>query len=265
MSELIRADGLVLDLDGVVYRGDDPVPGAAEAIARARSAGVQVVFCTNNSSATVAQYVERLARVGVDALPEEIVTSAVVTAEVLLDRGAAGAGAIVVGRDGIREALRSAGVRVIDDPTVEAADYVVVGWDRRFTWEAMRRAAAAARAGAGLIATNDDATYPAPAGLWPGAGAILASIEVASGRRAEVMGKPHRPMMEVAARHLPGARRIAMVGDRPETDLDGARSMGWTTVLVLSGVTDAGAAARLDPAPDHVLEGLAALEVAPPG
>jgi ribonucleotide monophosphatase NagD (HAD superfamily) len=112
--------------------------------------------------------------------------------------------------------------------------------------------------------------------VWPGAGAILASIEIASGRRAEVMGKPHRPMMEVAARHLldlsgagsggqKRAGRIAMVGDRPETDLDGARSMGWTTVLVLSGVTDAATAARLDPAPDLVLEGLAALEVSPPG
>ncbi|MGH2734163.1 MAG: HAD-IIA family hydrolase [Actinomycetota bacterium] len=263
MRGRLRADGLVLDLDGVVYRGDQPIAGAAQAIERARAAGVRVVFCTNNSSATVAQYVEKLGRVGVEARPLEIVTSAVVTAEILGERAVAGQTAIVIGRDGVREALASAGVEVIDDPATEAADLVVVGWDRTFTWDAMRRAATAVRAGATLIATNGDATFPAPVGLWPGAGAILASIEVASGVRAEVMGKPHRPMMEVAARRLDGAAAIAMVGDRPETDLDGARSMGWSTVLVLSGVTDEVGAARLDPAPDLIVASLADLEVAP--
>jgi 4-nitrophenyl phosphatase len=250
---------LVLDLDGVVYRGPEPVPGAADAIERARAAGVKVVFCTNNALRTVSQYVERLASVGIEVAPDEIVTSAVVTGEVLADRGFAGRSAIVVGGEGVRHAVSEAGVTEV---TGDRADIVIVGLDREFTYEKMRRATSAIRAGAALIATNSDTTFPAPEGLWPGAGAILASIEAASGRSAEVLGKPHRPMMEVAARRLsPGSGAVAMVGDRDDTDLVGARSMGWLTVLVLSGVTGTAEARRLDPQPDVILSSLADLDV----
>lgn len=252
-------DGVVCDLDGVVYRGDEPVPGAAAALERLRSRGVRIVFATNNSRATVEQYVDKLARVGVRARPEEIVTSAVVVGEVLAQRGLAGARAIVVGGDGVRAALASAGIEVVDDPATASSDLVVVGLDPCFDYDALRRASDAVRAGASLIATNDDASFPVPGGLWPGAGAILASIEVATGARAEVVGKPHAPMMDAAARRLDGARAIAVVGDRVETDLDGGRARGWTTVLVLSGVTTAAAAATLDPPPDVVVDSLANL------
>jgi 4-nitrophenyl phosphatase len=136
---------------------------------------------------------------------------------------------------------------------------VVVGWDPGFDYEAMKRAALAVRAGAELIATNDDAAFPAPEGLWPGAGAILASIEVASGRKAEVMGKPHVPMMDAVARRVAGAERIGLVGDRPETDLAGGRARGWTTILVTSGVTTPADAYGIDPAPDLILSGLSEL------
>lgn len=252
-------DGLVCDLDGVLYRGDEPVEGSARAIAALKERGVRVVFATNNSRSTVQSYVEKLARMDVDASPQEILTSAVVTAEVLALRGARGRRAAVVGGDGLRAALESAGIIVDDDPGAPA-DLVVVGWDPGFDYPAMRRASMAVRAGAALVATNDDAAFPAPGGrLWPGAGALLASIEVASGARAEVMGKPHRPMMEAAARRLAGARRIALVGDRPETDLAGAESMGWAAILVLSGVTTREQAAALDPQPDLVLDSLADL------
>lgn len=252
-------DGVVCDLDGVVYRGDEPVPGAAHALDRLRARGVRVVFATNNSRATVEQYVDKLARVGVAARPEEILTSAVVVGDVLAQRGLAGASAIVVGGDGVRAALADAGVEVVDDASVTASDLVVVGWDPRFDYDAMRRASIAVRAGAQLIATNDDASFPAARELWPGAGAILASIEVASGARAEVVGKPNPPMMEAAARRLDGARAIAVVGDRVETDLAGGRARGWTTVLVLSGVTTRARADELEPPPDAVVDSLAEL------
>jgi 4-nitrophenyl phosphatase len=124
----------------------------------------------------------------------------------------------------------------------------------------MRIASSAVRAGALFIATNEDATFPAADGLWPGAGAILASIERASGRRAEVMGKPHLPMMESAARRLGRRSGVAMVGDRNDTDLEGARSLGWMTILVLSGVTSGTEAARLSPAPDLILDSLGSLQ-----
>ncbi len=259
MIHVAEIDGIVCDLDGVVYRGDQPVPGAVEAISSLRRRGVQVVFCTNNSGWTIAQYVAKLASLGVEAGPDDILTSAIVTAEVLEQRGWSGKSAIVVGGAGLRGALESIGVVIDSDPDSLVADLVVVGWDPSFDYAAMRRAAMAVRSGATLVASNDDASWPAPDGLWPGAGAILASIEKASGGIAEVMGKPHRPMMEAAASRLEGAKHVAVVGDRPDTDLAGGLAMGWSTILVLSGVTTQEETARLRPEPDLILSSLADL------
>lgn len=253
-------DGLVCDLDGVVYRGDHAIEGSVEAIASLRAGGVRVLFSTNNSRSTVQQYMDKLTGMGIEVAPEAILTSAVVTAEVLEARGLAGKTAIVIGGAGIREALGSVCISVKDEPEVTAADLVVVGWTPEFTYDDMRRAALAIRRGARLVATNDDAAFPAAGGeLWPGAGAILASIERATGARAEVMGKPHAPMMEAAARRLEGASSIAVVGDRPETDLAGGAARGWTTILALSGVTDAASARSLDPQPDLIVGSLSEL------
>ncbi|HEX2295212.1 MAG TPA: HAD-IIA family hydrolase [Actinomycetota bacterium] len=258
-ERLTALDGLVADMDGVVYRGDEPIPGVADAVARWRSRGKRIVFCTNNSHYTVAEYVERLERFGIPATESDVVSSGVVLADVLRERGARGRKAMAVGAQGLRAGLEAAGVTVVDDDSVEGIDYVVVGWDGGFDYRKMRRACLAVRAGAALLATNSDATFPAPDGLWPGAGAILASIEVCSGERAEVLGKPHPPMMEAAARRLAGCRRIGIVGDRPDTDLAGGASRGWTTILVTSGVTTPEEAERVEPRPDVILPSLAAL------
>lgn len=249
-------DGLVCDLDGVVYRGSEAIPGSVEAIARLRERGARILFCTNNSRATVEQYVTKLGDMGIDIGPGDILTSALVTAEVLKERGFPGKTAIVVGGDGIRSALSDVCISVKDDPSVTVSDLVVVGWAPDFTYEDMKRASIAVRRGAVLVATNDDASFPAEDALWPGAGAILSSIETASGARAEVMGKPHPPMMAAAARRLEGCANIAVVGDRPDTDLAGGRARGWSTILVLSGVTTREQAELLDPAPDAVLGSL---------
>ncbi|MEA2433224.1 MAG: hypothetical protein QOG54_681 [Actinomycetota bacterium] len=252
-------DGLVCDMDGVLYRGSDPIPGAAGAIARLRERGVRVLFCTNNSHFTVTQYVERLARFGIASSADDILTSGIVAADVLRERGFQGKTALVVGGEGVREALGSVCISVKDDPEVTAADVVVVGWDPEFTYPAMRRAADAVRKGAAFVATNSDATFPARDGLWPGAGAILASIQTASGRVAEVVGKPNPPMTEATARRLEGCERIAVLGDRPDTDLAMGVARGWSTILVLSGVTAAADVDRLDQKPDHVIASLAEL------
>jgi 4-nitrophenyl phosphatase len=254
----MKFDALVCDLDGVVYRGDAPIPGAPEAIGEFRRGGVKVVFCTNNSRSTVTQYVDKLAGFGIEIAPTDIVTSAVVTAEVLEERSARGKRALVVGGDGVREALGSIGVSNDDGPPGDV-DFVVVGWDPDFDYEKMKRASLAVRTGAEFIATNDDAAFPAPDGLWPGAGAILASIEVASGSKAEVMGKPHAPMMDAVARRLSGAKQVALVGDRPETDLAGGVARGWTTILVTSGVTSPEDARKVEPQPDLVVRDLSEL------
>lgn len=259
---MIRAtfDALVCDLDGVIYRGDAAIPGAPEAIERLRRDGTRVVFCTNNSRSTVDDYIVKLARFGIVATSDEIVTSGIVTAHVLKERGFAGKTAIVMGGDGLRAALSDVCISVKDDPRVSVADLVVVGWDIGFTYEKMKRAAIAVQRGATLIATNDDASFPAPDGvLWPGTGAIVASIETATGVTAEVMGKPNEPMLDFVVERLGGVKQIAAVGDRPDTDLAGAAARGWTTILVLSGVTSERDVASISPAPDHVLRSLADL------
>lgn len=251
-----RIDGLVCDLDGVLYVGERPIEGAADRLARMAVAGVKVVFCTNNSRPTVDQYVDKLTRMGLRVEPEDIVTSSVVTGEVLASNGW-GRSAIVIGGDGVREAVTGAGIEIVEPPRNDA-ELVVVGWDLEFTFEKMKRATLAITGhGARLVATNEDAAYPAPEGLWPGTGAMVASIEVATGTKAAVMGKPHAPMMDAAARRLEGCELIAVVGDRPDTDLAGGRSRGWKTILVLSGVTTD--ASKVAPAPDLVLESLADL------
>ena len=251
-------DGLACDLDGVVYRGMSPIEGAVESLGRLRAKGMRVVFCTNNSALTPEAYAEKLTRIGVLVDVTDIVTSAVVVGEVLKKRDLGGKTALVVGGEGVRRAVGDAGLNLASGPD-EVADVVVVGRDKSFDFNMLDRTARFVRNGAPLIATNDDATYPAEDGEEPGAGALVAAIEVAAGRRAEVVGKPHRPMMEVIARRFAPAARLAMVGDRPETDLDGARAMGWMTILVLSGVTDEKQARRLDPPADLVVDDLAAL------
>ena len=246
------------DMDGVLYRGDEAIAGAAAAVDRLRAAGIRLAFCTNNSRSTPDQYLAKLDRLGFMVEPSELLTSAMVTARVLVERGATGARAFVVGGEGLRDALGHAGLEVVGPDAVDV-DVVVVGWDPSFDYEAMRAASRAVLAGASFLASNDDAAFPAPDGLLPGAGAILASIERASGRRAEVIGKPNEPTMNAVSELLGDAQDVVAVGDRFETDLEGARRRGWATVLVLSGVTSADQAGVLDPAPDLILDSIAEL------
>lgn len=252
-------DALVLDLDGVVYRGDRTIDGSPEAVERLRSAGKGLLFVTNNATRTEPEVTEKLARHGIDASTEEVLTSARVTTEVLVERGLAGSTVCLIGGNGIRSALEHAGFSLLDGEPAAAAEIVVIGSDRNFDWDSMRVAAQAVRGGAAFVATNSDPTLPTADGLVPGAGAIIAAVEVASGRTAEVIGKPYRPMMEAANRRLAGASRIGIVGDQPLTDLDGGRDMGWTTILVLSGAVDEELARDLQPPPDLVIDNLAAL------
>jgi 4-nitrophenyl phosphatase len=252
----VRFDGLVCDLDGVVYRLDKPIAGAPDALNELQQRGVKVLFCTNNARSIPEEFTRRLRDMSVRVEPEQILTSPIVTAEELARRGVKGMSALVVGEEGIRTALSGMGMRLVDSGT---ADYVVVGLDTSFSYDKMRAAASAVRSGATLIGTNDDATLPVPRGAWPGAGSILASIETASGTRAEVMGKPHPPMMEAAARRLDGCERIAIVGDRPETDLVGGAARGWLTILVTSGVTSEADADSVEPRPDLVFPSIASL------
>lgn len=256
-APLTEIDALVCDLDGVVYRGSRVIPGAPEAIAALRARGIKVVFATNNATHTVERYRARLSEIGIETAPDDIVTSAIVTVEEIKRRGWTDRSIYLVGGDGIKARCIEADLRLVDGSDAQEADVVIVSGTPELTYDDLRTAAFAVRNGAAFLATNADPTFPAPDGLWPGAGAIVAAIQVASGGTPEVMGKPHAPMMQAIARRLPAGARVAAIGDQPGTDLSGARAMGWATILVLSGVTDATAAAALDEQPDLVVETIA--------
>lgn len=230
-----RYRAVLLDLDGVLYRGDRPVPGAADVVAELRRTGTRVVFLTNNSARTAEQVAAKLRGHGIEAAAVEVVTSARPAARLVAGDGASPT-AYVIGREGVRAALVEAGVEVLDGAP-ERADAVVIGWDGDVGYDQLRVASVLVRRGARLVATNDDASYPAPGGeLWPGAGAILAAVETASGASATVVGKPHRPLFDEAL-DLAGTREAVMVGDRLETDVVGATRVGIDAVLVLSGAS----------------------------
>jgi HAD superfamily hydrolase (TIGR01450 family) len=237
--------GWALDLDGVIWLGDAPIPGAADAVARLRRAGHDVVFCTNNSSQPRGEVEAKLARHGIPA-SGDVITSAMAAATLVEP----GARVLVCAGAGVVEALEERGATPV---TEGPADVVMVGFHRTFDFERLRIAATAVRGGARLLATNDDATYPTQDGPIPGGGAILAAVERASGHRAVVAGKPHEPMAELvrARLHGPGV----MVGDRPDTDGRFAAAMGYRFALVLSGVT--GPDEAVEPTPDLVAPDLA--------
>lgn len=240
----------LLDLDGVVWLAEDPIAGSAGAIARLRGAlGERVVFLTNNSSATLDEYLVKLERCGVPTEPEDLITSAQAAATLV----AAGETALVCAGPGVEEALRARGVRTIREG---AADAVVVGWHRDFDFARLTAAFDAVHGGARLIGTNDDATYPTPQGPLPGGGSILAAVAYASGAEATVAGKPFAPMVDLLRSRVEDPE--IMVGDRPSTDGRFADALGIPFGLVLSGVTSPDAP-PLDPAPARIAPDLAAM------
>jgi HAD superfamily hydrolase (TIGR01457 family) len=229
-----RYDALLFDLDGVLYRGDEPVPGAPETIGALRVTGARIVFLTNNSSRTPEQVSTKLGAMGMPSAPAEVVTSATATADLLASRG--GGTAFVMGGDGVVGALTDAGLHVLDGEP-DAADLVVVGIDDDLTYASLRTACVLVRRGARLVATNADPTFPASGGeLWPGAGALVAAITTATGVEAEVVGKPHAPLFHAALRRAGGTTPL-VIGDRLDTDIAGASALGWDSLLVLSGVS----------------------------
>jgi glycerol 3-phosphatase-2 len=229
-----RFDAFLFDLDGVLYRGDEPVPGAAETVAALRALGKGIAFVTNNSARTPEAVVARLRSVGIAADVGEVETSALTTAALLAERRVPDA--FVIGGEGIRRALAEAGVTALDgDPRTAGA--VVVGFDPEVDYAKLRRASLLVQAGVPLIATNPDASFPAGNGeRWPGAGALVAAVETTTGTRAEVIGKPNAPILRAALTRAGGGRPL-MIGDRLDTDIAGAVTMGWPSFLVLTGIS----------------------------
>lgn len=228
----------------MIWRGRETVPGAPEAVEELRRTGAPIAFVTNSAARTPRQVAEKLATHGI-ADAEDLVITAAMAAASMVEPGRR---ALVIGSDGLREAMTARGVELVDSGTV---DVVAVGITAQFDYAMLTDAMRAIRAGARFIATNDDATFPDADDLLPGNGALVAAVATCAEREPEIAGKPHPPIVAMVRQRL-GAIGI-MVGDRPETDGLFARAMGYDFALVLSGVVGADDL-PVDPAPRFVAD-----------
>jgi HAD superfamily hydrolase (TIGR01450 family) len=252
-----RFDAFLVDLDGVVWRGEEAIAGASETVEMLREMGKRVVFVTNNASKSPREYAVKLMRLRIPTDPADVVTSAHAVVESLRSlRLHRGDRIHVCAAPGLSQVLRGHGFT----PTREIADAkaLVVAWNPRLTFDDIRKAADLARGGVPFIGANRDATYPSESGLLPGTGAILAAIETASGRTAVVVGKPQPGIFRIALhRAAVDPSRALFVGDRPDTDVAGARAAGLPVALVLTGVTGESELGSLSDRPDVILGSLA--------
>jgi len=252
-------DGLLVDLDGVVWVGRELIPGSAEALRELTERGVELVFVTNNPGKPAAEYARRLGEAGVKVATEYVVTAGEATAALAVERYGTGRSAFVIGAPAFHETAAAAGLELLKGKAGREADVVLVSGHRGFDYEELLTATLALQGGAALFATSRDPTLPMPGGAWPGTGAVLAAVETASGAMAEIGGKPEKHLFELARERIGAAERVAMVGDRVSSDIEGGRRAGLVTILVLSGATSGKEAEAADPRPDHVVADLAAL------
>jgi HAD superfamily hydrolase (TIGR01450 family) len=256
----VRYDQFILDLDGCVWIGEEPTPGAVEALDAVRQAGKGIAYATNDPRSATEDYVARLWKIGAKASLRDVVTVGGAVQHLLADTRS-GRTAFVIGTPALRSHVENAGLKVLNGTDLASrAEVVVVGGTEQLTYDDLRYAALAVRRGADFLATARDPTYPQPDGLWPGTGAILAAVEVASERRAQTVGKPEPQLMLTALDRL-GEGRTLVVGDRVDTDLAAAAAAGLDSALVLSGGARREDAEGLDPAPVAVTDTLAALLV----
>lgn len=238
-------DALLLDLDGTLMHGAQPIPHAAEAVEIARAAGRTVVFVTNNASRTPQQAADHLAVVGVAARPEEFVTSPQVASRLLADRLEAGSKVLIVGGPSLAAQIREVGLEPVETDSEDVVA-VVQGWSPDLDWPLLAEGAYAIRHGAFWMATNIDATLPTERGLAPGNGSMVAALRHATGVEPAVAGKPEPGMFQVAARDH-SAQRPLIIGDRLDTDIEGAVRAEMDSLLVLTGVDGIESALRAEP------------------
>lgn len=233
LSELY--DAALLDLDGVVYRGPDAIPGAAKALAQARKDGMRLAFVTNNASRAPEEVARHLADLGVPATVDDIVMSSQAAVRVLRERLGAEATVLVTGSPALRSIVEAAGFRTVDSAD-DRPDGVVQGFYAELRYADLAEASIAVRAGAVWVATNVDSTLPSPRGLLPGNGSLVGLVSIATGVQPIVAGKPALPLHAEAVERA-GAKHPLVVGDRLDTDIEGANSAGTDSLLVMTGVT----------------------------
>ncbi len=252
----LKIKGLILDMDGVLWRDDEPIgdlPGIFEIM---NNLGVKFILASNNSTKSPIQYLEKLSKFGVYLDKSQVLGSSQLAASYLKKHHPYGGKVYVIGESGLLSLVRHAG---FDISTAEAAA-VIVGMDRDFSYEKLVTANHLIRNGAEYIGTNSDLTFPTPQGLAPGAGSILAAISAATGREPRILGKPNSAIFEEAiARMNTTIAETLVVGDRLETDILGGQKMGCLTALVLSGVTQLHQVKEWSQTPDIIVPDLSQL------
>ena len=252
-------DGLIVDLDGVVWIGDEPIPGAVEAVAELSARGVRLLFLTNDPRSSRKECAQRLRALGVDVNEHEIVTSGSALASLIVAREGEDTSVFAVGSPALKAELSAAGLDVREGEAGREATVVAVGGHDQFHFDELRIATQALRRGGRLYGAGRDAVFPMPDGPWPATGAILAAVEVAGGTTATVVGKPEPFIFDIACSLLTGCRSVAIVGDHLAADIDGGKRAGLTTILVLTGTTTRDELAAASIVPDVVVADLAAL------
>jgi 4-nitrophenyl phosphatase len=247
---------LILDMDGVLWQGPQPIGDLPTIFTRIQQRGWKVVLATNNATRTPQQYLDRLDQLGVRVEPWQVVNSVDVTTSYLTRKYPSGGTVYVIGEVGILEALTRAGFTIGEDHAIA----VVAGMDRSLNYEKLSRATLLIRSGVPFIGTNPDRTFPTPEGLVPGAGAILAALETATSITPTIMGKPSPAMYQLALERLgTSPAETLVVGDRLETDIAGAQAIGCRSALVLSGVSTEADGFAWQPQPDIIAKDLASL------
>lgn len=234
-------DGFLIDLDGVVWLGHEMIEGAAEALGALQSAGKPVVFVTNSPRITPNEQARILQEGGVATGAGQVVTAGITLLEMTTGELGKGAKVFAMGTPGFLEQVAGAGFELLPDDRWEEAAGVLISGHPRFDYNELKAASMAGRAGAFMVTIGRDPTMPMPDGLWPGTGSIVAAVEIASGREVVVAGKPERPIFDLAVKRLglPPGSRIAMIGDRLDTDVGGAQAVGLEGILVAGNNTHA--------------------------
>ena len=247
--------GYLIDMDGVIYRGSEPIPGAAEFIASLQECEIPYLFLTNNSTYTPLDVVVKLKKFGIQTSVEHVYTSAQATAE-FVHRQKPGGTAFVIGEGGLLTALNETAYAI----SREHVDYVIVGEGRVLNFELMEQAHRHIANGAGLISTNADTWCPTDSGPRPGCGAIVALLESATGRKAYHVGKPNPFMMRAARKRINlSTDEVIMIGDTMETDIRGATDLGFRSILVLTGSSTLESLREYPFRPDQVVGSVAEL------
>ncbi len=251
--------GLIIDMDGVLWHDTVPIGDLKAIFDRIKGLGLEFILATNNATRTIDEYVEKLAKFGVRLSDEKVINSAQATGIYLQSKYPMGTGLYLIGQPSLRKTLEGFGMEVYDMAS-DKIDVVVVSLDFHLSYEKLKTASLLLQSGCDFIGTNSDTTLPTPDGLIPGSGTLIGALEIASGKKAKIIGKPEPLLYEMALKRLGTLPEETLaIGDRLETDIAGAQAAGIHSALVLSGVSQMEEVKNYNPPPEIIAQDLSEL------